>query len=114
MKQFIILLLGFLFVCGLCSADKKDSEEGFLVEKTFIQYHHTENCSGHDFLIGRIDFQQKGHDMWMFIREGNNGKSYGDSDIINIMHSPICKLCHPEIVEQESPIETSTSDYWGW
>lgn len=109
----MILLLGFLFVCGLCSADKKDSEQGVLVKKTLIEYHHSENCSGHDFLIGRIDFQQEGHDMWMFIKEGASGKSYGINDIISIEHSPDCKLCHPE---ETTPIveETKPSDYWGW
>jgi len=116
MKRFIILLLGLILIGGLCSADRSDSKEGVLVKKTFIQAHHTENCSGHEFMIGRIDFKQEGHDMWLFIKEGNDGKSYSSSDIINIQHSPECEKCNPKekSIFDEPITETSTSSDWGW
>lgn len=97
---------------GLCSADHKDSKEGVLIKKSYIQAHHTENCSGHNLVIGRIDFEQEGHDMWMFIRDGN-GNSVANSSIVSIVHSPNCKKCNPD--KEEIPIvEEKKSDYWGW
>lgn len=110
----MVLLLGILLICGLCSADEQDSKVGVLVKKTFIEYYHTENCKGHDFLIGRIDFKQEGHDMWLFIKEGNDNKTYSISDVINVMHSPDCKLCNPESKSIFEETTTTTSDYWGW
>ena len=116
MRKFLLIIMGLILIGGLCSADQNDSKEGVLVKKTLIQAHHTENCSGHEFMIGRIDFKQEGHDMWLFIKEGNDGKSYSSSDIINIEHSPECEKCHPKEVSilDELLTEDSTSSHWGW
>ena len=113
MKKYIIVLLGILLV-GCCSADQQNSEEGVLIKKTLIQAHHTENCPGHEFYLGRIDFIDEGHDMWLYFKDAS-GANVAPSSGFTIVHSPKCRLCHPE--EESNSQETtttSTSDYWGW
>lgn len=110
MKKFIVIILGILLI-GCCSASEQNSIEGVLIKKTQIKAHHSENCSGHTIYLGRIDFEQEGHDMWMFFPDKDGG--IGFSSTFAIVHSPKCRLCHPEnqlIVEET----TTTSDYWGW
>ena len=111
MKKFILIILGIVLL-GCCSADKQDSKEGVLITKTYIQAHHTEDCQGHEVILGCIEFQKEGHDMWLFFKDGD-GVSTTPSSGIGVVHSPNCKLCHPE---SESTVEetTSASDYWGW
>lgn len=100
---FFILLGVILFGC--CAASENNSNEGSLVKKNLIHYHHTENCGGHELLMQKIVFMDEGHEMWLYCA---NGKFVG------IDHSPDCEKCHPKATSLLEEKEEEKSDYWGW
>jgi hypothetical protein len=99
-----------LALVGCCANQSQPSDEGQLVYKTVVHYHHSANCAGHEYTIGKIDFQIDGHDMWLLLM--------GDVSTSNStkvpMHSPDCQKCKSDSNLTEEVNEEINSTYWGW
>ncbi len=105
MKRISIIAL-LLILVGCCSSESvRNSTVGSLVKKTKIEWHHTENCRGHQDIVEKFTFELEGHEMWML-----HLKNHGNRTII---HSPECPKCKNSDPESVVTTETS-SDYWGW
>ena len=91
-----ILAMCIIASCSMCP-QPVNSDIGDLSKKIKVEWHHTENCKGHWFVLEKINFQIDDHDMWL-LKEDNGGK-------LSIIHSPECSKCNPK--------ETSISD-WSW
>ena len=75
------------------------------MKKTKIEWHHTENCSGHSDTIEKITFELDGHEMWLLMLKQHEGNT--------ILHSPDCPKCNSNS-NSDSPLTETKSDYWGW
>ena len=106
MRKWLLSIIGIV-VLGCCPApsttNPNSPNDSQLVKKISLNFHHTENCSGHEVTISKITFEDEGHTMWM----------YWYDDCITIIDSPDCKICHPK---KSSSIldEAPKSDYWDW
>ena len=103
MRKWLLVIIGIVVLgCGPAPSTT-NSNDSHLVKKIYLNYHHTENCSGHHAKLSKITFEDEGHTMWMYWYEGS----------ITIIDSPDCPICHPK--KPESILEeTPESDYWGW
>jgi hypothetical protein len=99
-----------LILVGCCANQSQSSDEGELVNKTIIQYHHSANCTGHEYIIGKVNFQIDGHDMWLLLMDDRSNK--GCNKIV--IHSPDCQKCSSVLDSTEDTKEETTSSYWGW
>lgn len=110
MKQVIVLLLGIILVgCGPAPTSQNNSlNEHYVSKQIGKAYHGDSKCPGHAILTERHEFQDDGHDMWMYISCIQGISSYCS---INVIHSPNCRKCDSE----ELPIfEEKKSDSWSW
>lgn len=111
MRKWLLVIIGILVLgCG-SAPSTNDSDEGQLVKKIYLNYHHTENCSGHDVQLGKVSFKDDGHDMIMYFISNNGNESNNPN--ISVVHSPKCELCNPE-AEPVVEAPATTSSYWGW
>lgn len=111
MRKWLLVIIGIMVLgCGPAPSTN-GSDEGQLVKKIYLNYHHTENCPGHDIQIGKVLFKDEGHDMIMYFVSNNGNES--SNPHISIIHHPKCELCNPE--SSESVLEEEPkSSYWGW
>ena len=102
MRKWLLVIIGIILV-GCCASNEYNPDNSVLIKKIHLQYHHSENCNGHQATLEKIVFEDEGHTMWL----------YWINNSIAIIDSPDCKICHPK--EPESILEeTPKSDYWGW
>ena len=112
MKRFVLLILFGIILIGCCpTSPSQDNQPSNRPEVKILgrAYHDEKNCNGHDICSTKYEFQDNGHDMWLYICF-IPGYDYRT---ITPLHSPDCRKCNPD-KEEESSVEEPKSDYWGW
>ena len=112
MKKLFIIFLGIILVgCGPAPTSQNNSlNEHYITKVIGKAYHGDSKCQGHAILTEKHEFQEDGHDMWMYISCIQDVSSYNS---ISVIHSPDCKKCYskkPSVLEESA----KSDDYWGW
>lgn len=98
MKYLINL---FLIIC-VVSCEAPIAEGGSNIQ---IKYKYANGCEGHTITIISMPFEDNGHNMFLYTTVGQLP--------ISVVHDPNCPKC-TSVEKVESPIESASSDYWGW
>lgn len=111
MKKFLLLIVSLLVLFVSCCPAPQDSKPGSIPEQTYVgNIFHLSGCKGHDLYVSKIDFEQDGHQMWVF----TFSSQYSNDLEPVIIHSPDCKKCNPETKSILDNLSSSPTSNWGW
>lgn len=111
MKKFLLLIVSMILLFVSCGPAPQDNKPSSRPEQTYVgDIFHLNGCKGHDLYVSKMDFEQDGHQMWVFTFSSH----YSDDLEPVIIHSPDCKKCNPETKSILDNISSSSTSNWGW
>lgn len=111
MKKLLFLIISLIFLFVSCSPTSQNNKPNSRPEQTYIgDVFHLGACKGHDLYASKMDFEQDGHQMWVFVFTSSSSSDFD----LAIIHSPDCKKCHPETKSILDNVSSSSTSSWGW
>ena len=112
MKKFLLLIVSLLVLFVSCCPAPHNNNPASIPEATYVGdiFHISNGCKGHDLYVSKMDFEQDGHQMWVFTFSSH----YSDDLEPVIIHSPDCKKCNPETKSILDNLSSSSTSSWGW
>lgn len=111
MKKFLLLIISLILLFVSCGPVPQDNKPSSRPEQTYVgDIFHLNGCKGHNLYVSKMDFEQDGHQMWVFTFSSH----YSDDLEPVIIHSPDCKKCNPETKSILDNLSSSSTSSWGW
>lgn len=111
MRKFLLLIVSLLLLFVSCCPASIHNDES-RSEPTYLGkiFHLGNGCVGHDFYVSKLEFEQDGHQIWVFTFPND----YSNDIICSILHSPECKKCNSEPKSILDESLSSPTNSWGW